>query len=78
MILPSQAVPANQPIATMPGDFVSSIPKMFSSTEQGIIRSSTTSTAVSIHISVSNQDFGDLMSGKPHRGADYQNSLQYW
>jgi hypothetical protein len=78
MILPSQAVPANQQTATMPGDFVLSIPKMFSSTEQAIIRSSTTSTAVSINLSVSNQSFGVLMSGKSHRSADYQNSLQYW
>jgi hypothetical protein len=52
MILLSQAVPANQPTATMPGDFVSSIPKMFSSMEQAIIHSSTTSMTVSIHLSV--------------------------
>jgi hypothetical protein len=51
MILPSQAVPANQQTATMPGDFVSSTPKMFSSTEQAIIHSSTTSMAVSTRIS---------------------------
>jgi hypothetical protein len=51
MILPSQAVLANRPTATMPGDFVSSILKMFLSTEQGTIRFSTTSMAASIHLS---------------------------
>jgi hypothetical protein len=51
MILPSQAVQANRQTAMMPGDFVSSILKMFSSTEQVITHSSTTSMAVSLRFS---------------------------
>lgn len=59
MTLLFQAVLVKQQIVTMLGDSVSLTPKMFSSTEQAIIRSSTTTLQVSFQ-SHENQDLVDI------------------